>query len=76
MARIFVPNLYLVYVGSLAYISHHSVRVTKLLGSSPVSVLATLVLLSYAKLLRTIIGALNFTILHYPDKDVLHGLGP
>ena len=67
----FVFPIYIWFiVGSLAYISHHSVRVTKLLGSSPVSVLATLVLLSYAKLLRTIIGALNFTILHYPDKDV------
>ena len=44
---------------------------TKLLDSRPVSVLATLILLSYAKLLRTIIGALYLTILHYPNKDVL-----
>ena len=71
MARICVPIYIWFIVGSLAYISHHSVMVTKLLGSSPVSVLATLILLSYAKLLRSIIGALNITILHYPDKDVL-----
>ena len=58
-------------VGLMTYISHHSVTVTKLLGSSPVSVLATLFLLSYAKLLRTIIGALDITILHYPEKDVV-----
>ena len=60
-----------VIVGFLVYISHHSVTVTKLLGSSPVPVLATLFLLSYAKVLRTIIAALSLTILHYPDKDVV-----
>ena len=60
-----------VIVGFLVYISNHSVLVTKLLGSSPVPVLATLFLLSYAKVLRSIIAALSLTILHYPDKDVV-----
>ena len=59
-----------VIVGFLVYISHRSVTMTKLLGSSPVSVLATLFLLSYAKLLRTIIAALSFTVLNYPHKNV------
>ena len=54
-----------VIVGFLVYVSHHSVIVTKLLGSSPVPVLATLFLLSYAKVLRTIIAALSLTVLHY-----------
>ena len=58
-------------VGFLVYISHNSVTMTKLLGSSPVPVLATLFLLSYAKLLRTIIAALSLTVLHYPHKYVL-----
>ena len=58
-------------VGFLVYISDHSVTVTKLLGSSPVPVLATLFLLSYAKLLRTVIAALSLTILHYPYKSVV-----
>ena len=53
------------------YISHRSVIVTKLLGSSPVPVLSTLFLLSYAKVLRTIIAALSLTVLHYPHKNVL-----
>ena len=44
---------------------------TKLLGSSPVPVLATLFLLSYAKILRTIIAALSLTSLHYPHKSVV-----
>ena len=58
-----------VIVGFLVYISYRSVTVTKLLGSSPVSVLATLFLLSYAKVLRTIIAALSLTVLHYPHEN-------
>ena len=58
-----------VIVGFLVYISYRSVTVTKLLGSSPVPVLATLFLLSYAKVLRTIIAALSLTVLHYPHKN-------
>ena len=58
-------------VGFLVYISNCSVTITKLLGSSPVPVLATLFLLSYAKLLRTIIAALTLTVLHYPHNDVV-----
>ena len=60
-----------VIVGFLVYISSRSVIVTKLLGSSPVPVLATFFLLSYAKLLRTMIAALTLTVLHYPDKNVV-----
>ena len=58
-------------VGFLVYISGNSITVTKLLGSSPVSVLATLFLLSYAKVLRTIIAALTLTVLHYPHKNAM-----
>ena len=54
-----------VIVGFFVYISDRSVTVTKILGSSPVPVLATLFLLSYAKVLRTIIAALSLTVLHY-----------
>ena len=68
----FVFPVYIwVIVGFLVYVSNHSVLVTKLLGSSPVPVLATLFLLSYAKLLRTIIAALSITILHYPHNSVV-----
>ena len=60
-----------VIVGFLVYVTDRSVTMTKLLGSSPVPVLATLFLLSYAKLLRTIIAALSLTVLHYPHRDVV-----
>ena len=71
MAGFGFPIYICVIVGFLVYISGNSVIVTKLLGSSPVPVLATLFLLSYAKVLRTIIAALSLTVLHYPHKNVM-----
>ena len=52
-------------VGLLILISHFSYKFAKLLGNNPVSVLATLILLSYTKILRTIIAAINVTHLEY-----------
>ena len=52
-------------VGLTILVSHFSSRFAKLLGSNPVSVLATLILLSYAKVLRTFITAVYFTHLDY-----------
>ena len=55
-------------VGLIIIASEYSSRVARVFGSNPVAVLATLFLLSYAKLLRTIIAALYFTFLDYPDE--------
>ena len=52
-------------VGFMILLSHYSQRFAKLLGSNPVSVLATLVLLSYAKILRTCITAISPITLQY-----------
>ena len=66
----FVFPLYIwVIVGFLIYISRRSPRLTRLLGTHPVAVLDTLFLLSYTKLLRTIITALSLTTLQYPNHD-------
>ena len=66
----FVFLLYIwVIVGFLIYISRRSPRLTRLLGTHPVAVLDTLFLLSYTKLLRTIITALSLTTLQYPNND-------
>ena len=56
-------------VGVIIYLSRRSITVVKLVGSSAVSVLATLFLLSYAKLQRTVITAFSFTYLqnYYGD---------
>ena len=56
-------------IGLIMFISAHSPRVSRMLGSNPVAVLATLFLLSYAKILRAILLALSITTLEYPhDK--------
>ena len=64
--------LFPVYVWSLVGLiiigCEYSSRIAKLFGSNPVAVLVTLFLLSYAKLLRTIITAMFFTLLDYPDE--------
>ena len=66
----FVFPLYIwVMVGFLILVSHYSFRVSKWLGNNPVAVLATLFLLSYTKLLQTIIVTFSFTFLEYPDGN-------
>ena len=62
----FVFPVYIwVLVGLIILICHCSQRFANLLGSNPVSVLATLILLSYTKILRTSIMAVSFADLHY-----------
>ena len=47
--------------------SHYSMKISKLCGKNIVSVLATLFLLSYTKLLRLVIDVVTFTRIKYPD---------
>ena len=56
--------------GLLIFLSSRFVTVSRLLGDKPVQVLSTLFLLAYAKLQRTIIAALSFTYISYPDGKV------
>ena len=66
----FVFPVYIwVIVGILILVSRFSDTFAKLLGNNPVSVLSTLILLSYAKILRTIINAINVTYLEYPKYN-------
>ena len=61
----FVFPLYIWSIASLIIIlANYSDRVTKVMGNNSVPVLATLFLLSYAKLFRAIITALSFTMLY------------
>ena len=48
-------------------VAYYSSTGARFFGSNSVQVLATLFLLSYTKLLRTIITAISFTFLDYPD---------
>ena len=54
-------------IGFIIFVSRYSSRISRLFGDNPVSVLAILFLLSYSKILRTIIAALSRTTLQYPD---------
>ena len=64
----FVFPIYLwVLVGIMIIVSHLSPKFSDVLGSNPVSALATLILLSYANILRTLITAVSFTYLEYPN---------
>ena len=66
----FVFPLYIwLLVGLMIFVSHYSRRFAKLLGNNPVSVLATLILLSYTKILRTLIAVFYVTHLEYPTYD-------
>ena len=71
-AKTWLQFIFPLYIGSLVgliiIVSDYSSKMTRLFGSNPVAVLATLFLLSYAKLLRTIIAALFFTLLDYPNE--------
>ena len=69
----FVFPIYIwILVGLIAAVSYYSTTVSRIIGpTNPISVLATLFLLSYTKLLRTIITTFSFTTLDYPkDRTV------
>lgn len=70
----FVFPFYIVGLcGLIIFLSSRSRRISKLLGSNPVAVLATLILFSYLKVFRTILTVVLFTHLKYPGnitKDV------
>ena len=56
-------------IGLIIVVTHYSQRATSMFGSNSVATLATLLLLSYSKLLWTVIMALSMTSLEYPDKN-------
>ena len=70
-AKTWLQFIFPLYIGSLVGLiviaSYYSSRIARLFGSNPVAVLATLFLLSYAKLLRTITASLFVTFLDYPN---------
>ena len=51
--------------------SRYSITVSKLIGSNPIAVLATLLLMSYAKILRIIIEVYSSAELDYPDNKTV-----
>ena len=70
-AKAWLQFLFPVYlwimVGLIVVLAHYSSRMGRLIGSNSVPVLATLFLLSYAKLLRIIISIVSFTFIEFED---------
>ena len=56
-------------VAAIIFCARHSTKLTRLIGDRAISILATLFLLSYTKLLRTIIASIGFTPLGIFSKD-------
>ena len=56
-------------MGLIIVASHYSRKLTKVLGENPMAMLATLFLLSYSKILGTIVAAVASTELEYPHND-------
>ena len=64
----FIFPVYLwILIALIILLANYSSRMGRLIGSNSVPVLATLFLLSYAKLLRTIIAAVSFTFIVFED---------
>ncbi len=64
----FVFPLYLWFlIGAIIAANKVSAKVGKLFGSNPVAVLATVILMSYTKLLQTTVDVLSYTYLEFPD---------
>ena len=71
-AKVWLQLVFPLYIISLVVmviiVSEYSPRFAELIGKKdPISTLATLILLSYAKLLSTTITALSSAVLDYPD---------
>ena len=65
------PAYLIILVVVIIFISERSTRFAQLIGKrNPVATMATLILLSYAKLLRSIILSFSFAVLKYPDNSV------
>ena len=64
------PVYVILLVIAVIFVSERSTKFARLIGrKNPVATLATLVLLSYTRLIQTIIAGLSFSILEYPDHS-------
>ena len=72
-AKTFLQFIFPVYIWVLVMgiivSSHYSTTIARLTGNNSVPVLATLFLLSYAKIQRAVIAALSFTFIHEERGD-------
>ena len=68
LLQLVIPIYLIILVVAVIIISKYSQRFSNLIGKKdPVATLATLILLSYAKILSTVITMLSLTTLQYPE---------
>ena len=68
MLQLVFPAYVFLLIATIIVLCAHSQKIARLLGKkNPEATLYTLVLLSYSKLIRLIIRALQFTTIRYPD---------
>ena len=68
----FVFPMYMwVLISLIILTARHSVLLSRLLGSNPIAVLATLLLMSYTKILRIIIDVYSSVDLNYPEQEIV-----
>ena len=70
MALSFTLTFYVWFlIGLIIVATHYSSKLTTIFSKNPVATLATLFLLSYSKILGTIVAAVASTKLEYPYND-------
>ena len=60
-----------IILGSIIFTSRYSITMSKLTGSNPVAVLATLLLMSYTKILKIIVEVYSSVRLEYPNNKTV-----
>ena len=60
-----------VLISLIILTSRYSITVSKLIGRNPVAVLATLLLMSYTKIMKAGIDVYSFAILNYPENKTI-----
>ena len=74
-AKVWLQFFFPVYIWAIALfiiiLSHYSIRIAKLFGNNSVPVLATLILLSYSKLLQTVISALSTASIQFLNGSTM-----
>ncbi len=62
------PFYLLAIVFLIIIVSHYSIRISRLFGNNPVSVLATIIFLSYTKIVRNILVIFSYATVEYPNQ--------
>ena len=60
-----------IILGSIIFSSRYSITMSKLTGSNPIAVLATLLLMSYTKILKIIVEVYSSVRLEYPNEKTV-----